>query len=123
MDQYVGELRMVSFGFAPNGWVICDGRLLDKTTYLALYTLLGTTYGGDGVTTFGVPDLRGRAAAGIGMNGVTLGSTGGAESHTLTAAQIPGHTHAAVASTASANQRGPANAVWAYDSAGVNPPY
>lgn len=109
MDPYLGEIRLFAGIFAPVGWAACDGQLLAITEHEALFTLLGTRYGGDGTSTFAVPDLRGRWA--VGRNGANLGETGGAESVTLTAQHLPVHTHAAYASAAAATRTAPA--VWA----------
>lgn len=91
--QYVGEIRMFAGNFAPSGWVFCDGSLLPISENETLFNLIGTTYGGDGVTTFAVPDLRGRAPVHQG-NGYVIGQTGGSETVTLTTNQIPSHNHA-----------------------------
>ncbi len=95
-DQYVGEIRMWGGNFAPLGWEPCDGRLLPISEYEELFTLIGTTYGGDGQSTFGVPDLRGRVPVGQGnFQGMTyvLGQADGVETVTLTKAQLPSHNH------------------------------
>lgn len=96
-DPFVAEIRMFGGNFAPNGWAFCDGQLLFISQNTALFSLLGTTYGGDGKSTFGLPDLRGRApmhhGQGPGLTNRDLGETGGAESFTLAASQIPSHTH------------------------------
>lgn len=102
MDAYTGSIFAVGFNFAPQNspgtWALCDGRLYNINDYQALYSLLGTTYGGDGVTTFGVPDLRGRAPIGQGQGtGLTnrpYGTKGGDWMVALTTANIPAHTHA-----------------------------
>lgn len=73
MDPFIGEIRLVGFNFAPKGWAICNGQLLPIAQYQALFSLLGTTYGGDGRTTFGLPDFRARAAIGIGPSGALAG--------------------------------------------------
>jgi microcystin-dependent protein len=101
MDSYLGEIRLMAgaLGFqAPTGWHLCDGTLLPVSGNEALYSLLGTTYGGNGSTTFGVPDLRGRVGIGEGVgqgtvNPCVLGQAGGTETVTLTVAQNPAHTH------------------------------
>ncbi len=103
MDPFLGEIKIFAGTFAPVNWHFCDGALLSISAYQPLYSLLGTTYGGDGVTTFAVPDLRGRIPIGQG-SGPNLtprlrGSSGGAEDVTLTDAQIPAHTHLIRAST------------------------
>ena len=95
-EPYIGEIRMFGGNFAPRGWAMCDGQLLSIAENDVLYTLLGTTYGGDGQNTFGVPDLRGRTPSHQGTkNGQTyvIGQPGGTESVTLTTAQLPAHTH------------------------------
>ncbi|KQR25662.1 phage tail protein [Deinococcus sp. Leaf326] len=96
-ESYIGEIRMFGGNFAPEGWQFCDGRLLSISEYETLFTLLGTTYGGDGQNTFAVPDLRGRWPVHQGtLSGapMLLGQSGGSESVTLLAQQIPAHTHA-----------------------------
>lgn len=104
MDAYLGEIRMFAGSYAPVDWSFCDGSKLSIMDNQALYSLIGTTYGGDGVTNFALPDLRGRVAIGTGQGaGLTnrpLGQTGGAEVVTLTVAQAPAHNHALNASTA-----------------------
>lgn len=96
-DPYTGEIRMFAGTFAPQGWALCDGQLLAVSQNDTLFSLFGTTYGGDGRTTFGLPDLRGRvpihAGAGPGLTLRALGSKGGAESVVVTGDQLPGHTH------------------------------
>ncbi len=99
---YVGEMRMFGGNFAPAGWMFCDGQLLPISENEVLFQLIGTTYGGDGQTTFALPDLRGRLPVHEG-NGFILAETGGAESVTLTVQQIPGHGHPAQASSANAS--------------------
>ncbi|WP_348789228.1 tail fiber protein [Leifsonia sp. NPDC080035] len=89
---FLGEIRVVAFAYAPRGWAFCAGQLLPISQNQALFALLGTTYGGDGVTTFQLPDLRGRVPVHTG-NGHTLGEVGGEEAHTLTVAELPRHNH------------------------------
>lgn len=101
-EPFLAEIRIVGFNFAPRGWAFCDGQILPINQNQSLYSLLGTTYGGDGRTSFGLPDLRGRTPIHVG-EGHTLGQKGGAETVTLTAAQIAAHTHAADATSASAD--------------------
>lgn len=101
-QPYVGEIRMFGGNFAPAGWMFCSGQLLPISEYETLFNLIGTTYGGDGQSTFALPDLRGRLPIHQG-NGFTLAETGGAESVTLTVAQIPAHSHPVTASTTSGN--------------------
>jgi microcystin-dependent protein len=97
-EPYLGQVIAVGFNFAPVNWALCQGQLLPIAEYSALFNLIGTTYGGDGVSTFGLPDLRGRAALGMGqgsgLQSYVLGQLGGVESVTLTANQFAGHTHA-----------------------------
>lgn len=97
-QPYVGEIRMFGGNFAPSGWMFCDGQLLPISENETLFQLIGTTYGGDGQTTFALPDLRGRVPIHQG-NGVILAETGGAEEITLTVNQIPAHGHPLLAST------------------------
>ena len=93
-DPFIGEVRLFGGNYAPNGWALCDGQLLPIAQNEALFSLLGTTYGGDGQTTFALPDLRGRCAPHPG-GGVLQGETGGSEVVTLQAAHTPAHPHAA----------------------------
>ena len=97
-QPYVGEIRMFAGNFAPAGWMFCEGQLLPISEYETLFNLIGTTYGGDGQSTFGLPDLRGRIPLHQG-NGFILAETGGAEEITLTVPQIPAHGHPLLAST------------------------
>lgn len=117
MDAYLGEVRMFSRAVPPANWVVCDGSLLQVSAYTALFSLLGTTFGGDGRVTFGIPDLRGRIPIGVG-NGTnltprTLGNSGGTETVTLVGANLPAHTHAFNASTTQATTLTPYNNVLA----------
>ncbi|WP_417612584.1 phage tail protein [Owenweeksia hongkongensis] len=97
MDPFLAQIIMFGGNFAPRGWAFCDGQLLPISQYTALFSLLGTNYGGDGRTTFALPDLRGRVAihpgAGPGLSPKSLGSKGGAETVNLTQAQMPSHKH------------------------------
>lgn len=97
-QPYVGEVRMFAGNFAPAGWMFCEGQLLPISEYETLFNLIGTTYGGDGESTFALPDLRGRIPIHQG-NGFILAETGGAEEITLTVNQIPSHTHPFLASS------------------------
>lgn len=102
-SQFIGEIRMVGFNFAPQGWAKCDGQLLQINQNQALFSLLGTIYGGNGTTTFGLPDLRGRvpmhAGSGPGLTPRSIGQRGGSETVNLTVNQLPSHNHAAVIHT------------------------
>lgn len=95
-QPYVGEIRMFAGNFPPAGWMFCEGQLLPISEYETLFNLIGTTYGGDGQSTFALPDLRGRIPIHFG-NGFTLAETGGVETVTLTVSQIPAHSHPALA--------------------------
>jgi microcystin-dependent protein len=111
-QPYVGEIRMFAGSFAPAGWMFCEGQLLSIADQAILFNLIGTTYGGDGQTTFALPDLRGRIPIHQG-NGFTLAETGGVETVTLTAQQIPSHSHPMMASTAPGTQNDASNSVTA----------
>lgn len=91
-EPYLSEIRLFSLAFAPRGWALCDGQLMAINQNQALFSLLGTRYGGDGRTVFALPDLRGRVPIHVG-NGHELGERGGAESHTLSISELPTHTH------------------------------
>jgi len=97
MDPYVGEIRLFAGSYAPVGWAFCDGSLLAIQTYAALFSVIGTTYGGNGTTNFALPDLRGRApihqGEGPGLTARVLAQSGGTDSVTLTLSEIPNHTH------------------------------
>jgi microcystin-dependent protein len=105
-DPYVGEIRLFAGNFAPVGWAFCDGQLLPISENETLFNLIGTTYGGDGQSTFGLPDLRGRIPIHTG-GGFTLAESGGVESVTLTVNQIPAHPHPFLASNDIATAAGP----------------
>ena len=102
-QPYVGEIRMFAGNFAPAGWMFCEGQLLPISENETLFQLIGTTYGGDGQSTFALPDLRGRIPIHQG-NGFVLAETGGAEEITLTVSQIPAHSHPLLASGDTGNQ-------------------
>src|ERR1700730_16666440 len=105
-QPYVGEIRMFGGNFAPAGWMFCEGQLLPISEYETLFNLIGTTYGGDGQSTFALPDLRGRLPIHQG-GGFTLAESGGVEDVTLAVAQIPAHSHAFLGSTNTANNGNP----------------
>src|SRR5262245_46067865 len=100
-QPYVGEVRIFAGNFAPAGWMFCEGQLLPISEYETLFNLIGTTYGGDGQSTFALPDLRGRIPVHQG-NGFILAETGGAEEITLTVSQIPAHDHPMIAALSNA---------------------
>lgn len=114
---YIGEIRMFGGNFAPVGWAFCNGALLPISGNEALFNLIGTTYGGDGQSTFALPDLRGRIPMHQ-TSGFTLGQSSGTETVTLTTAQIPAHSHTMVASSAAATQTTPAGNLLAQTSNG-----
>ncbi len=111
-QPYVGEIRMVGFNFAPVGWAFCNGQTLTISQNEVLFNLIGTTYGGDGVTTFSLPDLRGRIPFHQGGS-MIIGQTSGSENVTLTTSQIPAHNHILTASSASGTQSSPSGGLWA----------
>ena len=102
-EPFLAEVRIMGFNFAPRGWAFCDGQILPINQNQSLYSLLGTTYGGDGRTSFALPDLRGRTPVHEG-NGFALGQKGGEETHTLTASETPSHNHPVSVSTAGATK-------------------
>lgn len=117
-QPYVGEIRIFAGNFAPAGWMFCEGQLLPISEFETLFNLIGTTYGGDGQSTFALPDLRGRVPIHFG-NGFTLAETGGAETITLTVQQIPAHSHALLANTQTGTDKSPTGRVTDQTSGGV----
>jgi microcystin-dependent protein len=115
-EPFIGEVRVFPYHFAPRGWAICNGQLLPIADNTALFSLIGTIYGGDGRTTFGLPNLQGRAAlhpgAGPGLTPRSIGSKGGSEQVTLSEARMPRHNHQAVAGD-SADTESANNSTWA----------
>jgi microcystin-dependent protein len=111
-EPFIGEIRLFGNNYAPRGWMKCEGQILQIMTNQALYSLLGTTYGGNGTTTFALPDLRGRVAIHNGP-GVPYGTSAGEAAHTLTVNEMPQHSHNVSASSNTADQISPAGNVWA----------
>ncbi len=109
-EPFLSEIRMMSFTFPPRGWALCNGQLLPINQNQALFSLLGTTYGGDGRVNFALPDLRGRVPIHVGY-GHTLGERGGEQAHTLSIAEIPTHTHSLQASQSEATVPSPIGAI------------
>ncbi len=123
-DPFVAEIRIFPFNFAPKGWAWCDGQLMPISQNTALFSLLGTTYGGDGKSNFALPGLQGRAAMhpgqGPGLSLHDLGETGGSETVTLLESEIPAHSHAVQAQNSNSNLNDPAGAVLARPFGGGN---
>ncbi|MGA2588834.1 MAG: tail fiber protein [Bryobacteraceae bacterium] len=117
MTPFLGQLMLASWNYTTQGWAMCNGQLLPINANQALFALLGTTYGGNGIQTFALPNLQGRTPVGFG-NGINLGQVGGEESHTLSAAEVPGHTHPLQAAPG-ANLTKPAGALVAGGGASV----
>ncbi|WP_100405649.1 phage tail protein [Bacillus solitudinis] len=117
-DQFIGEIRQFAGNYAPVDWAFCDGKVLSISENEALFSLIGTTYGGDGQTTFALPDFRGRIVLNQGSNPTTgtaynQGQKSGTETVTLTEQQLPNHTHGVAASSTAGTEPSPANALWA----------
>lgn len=123
VNPFIGEIQMVAFNFAPVGWELCNGQLLSISQYQALFSLLGTAYGGNGSTTFGLPDLRGRVpihqGQGSGLSFYTMGQNGGSENIMLTSAQIPSHSHSLPVNSGVGTTDTPAGMYIAKNSEGV----
>jgi microcystin-dependent protein len=118
-SPFIGEIRMFGGNFAPAGWAFCDGSLQPIDQNTALFQLIGTTYGGDGQTTFALPDLRSRVPVHVGP-GFVLGQSSGAETVTLTTNQIPAHSHVPNANNNPGSQVSPANGAWAGSNPALN---
>jgi microcystin-dependent protein len=116
-EPFLSEIRIMSFVFAPKGWALCNGQLLPINQNQALFSLLGTTFGGDGRVNFALPDLRGRTPIHVG-SGHTLGERAGEQAHTLSMAEMPMHTHVANATSAVATANTPANTLMLATSGG-----
>ena len=110
-DAYIGQIMLASFGYAPKNWAQCNGATLPINQYQALFSLLGITYGGNGTTTFQLPDLRSRTPNGAGGN-YALGQLGGTENVALLSSQVPQHIHTAASSSQNGTVRNPANALY-----------
>jgi microcystin-dependent protein len=119
-EPYMGEIKIVSFNFAPKGWAVCNGQVLPISQNQALFSLLGTTFGGDGRVTFALPNLQGRAPVHMG-NEVPLGQSAGEERHTLTIGEMPGHAHPAWGTSGGPAAGSPVGNVWATLTATQNP--
>ncbi len=111
-DPFIGEIRIVSFKFAPQGWAACDGQILQVIQNQALFALIGNTYGGNGQTNFALPDFRGRVPIHFGA-GFSLGGHAGEEAHQLSVDEVPAHTHTVSANDTEPNAPYPANDAWA----------
>lgn len=109
-EPFLSEIRLMSFGYAPRGWALCNGQLLPINQNQALFSLLGTTFGGDGRVNFALPDFRGRVPIHVG-SGHTLGEKGGEPAHTLSISELPEHTHVANASSSTATTLIPSNSL------------
>jgi microcystin-dependent protein len=109
-DPFLGEIKLMAFGFAPRGWALCNGQLLPINQNQALFSLLGTTYGGDGRVNFSLPDLRGRVPMHMG-SGHPLGERAGEQAHTVTVSELPSHAHGLSATTATATTGTPGTGV------------
>jgi microcystin-dependent protein len=126
MDPFLGEIRMVGFNFAPTGWALCNGQTLPISQYTALFSLLGTTYGGNGTTTFNLPDLQGRVPIhqgnGSGLSPYVIGQKGGAENVTLLVNQMPTHNHLVNVNNQPGSNPDPTNGILAEGNNGARPP-
>jgi microcystin-dependent protein len=120
-EPFLSEIRLMSFNFAPKGWALTNGQLLPINQNQALFSLLGTTFGGDGRVNFALPDLRGRTPIHVG-NGHQIGEPGGEEAHTLSLAEIPQHTHTLRASASAGNTVSPVANVFAHEKGDVYSP-
>ncbi len=124
MDPFIGQIQAFGFNFPPRGWAFCDGQILAISSNTALFSLLGTTFGGDGRTTFALPDLRGRSivhvGSGPGLDTITWGERGGKIQENLTLNNMPAHTHTVAVSTAAGEEANPQNNVIANHATAFN---
>src|SRR5579859_5396696 len=111
-EPFLGEIKIISWNFPPKGWAFCNGTLLPINQNQALFSILGTTYGGDGRQTFALPNLQARTPFHVG-NGLALGELGGESTHTLNISELPAHNHSATGSLKTADQVLPGNGLWA----------
>jgi microcystin-dependent protein len=123
-EPFLGEIKIISWNFPPKGWTFCNGQLLPINQNQALFSILGTTYGGDGMRTFGLPDLQGRSPIHVG-NGIVLGEAGGETAHTLNLSEVPAHTHVPIGSSSAPTVGSAQGNSWAtftslYNSTGNN---
>lgn len=118
-EPFLTEIRIMSFGYAPRGWALCNGQILSINQNQAVFALLGTTYGGNGQTTFALPNLQGRVPIHVG-SGHTLGEGGGEQAHTLSISELPQHTHAANATSVAATAGAPSNTLMLSQAQGAN---
>jgi microcystin-dependent protein len=121
-EPFIGEIKMFAGNFAPTGFALCNGQLLSIAQNTALFSILGTTYGGDGISNFALPNLQGRVPLHM-SSGFVLGQQGGESNVTLTTAQLPAHTHPAQCVNAKATKPNPVGNVWAQDAAGITAEY
>src|SRR5215469_15615993 len=117
-EPFLAEIKIISWNFPPKGWTFCNGQLLPINQNQALFSILGTTYGGNGQTTFGLPNLQGRMPVHVG-NGIVLGEQGGETAHTLNISELPAHNHVPTGNSAQASASSAQNNLWAQ--VGVNP--
>jgi microcystin-dependent protein len=114
-EPFLGEIKIVAFNFAPKGWALCNGQLLPINQNQALFSLLGTTYGGNGQVTFALPNLQGRVPVHVG-NGIVLGQSSGETAHTLNVTEMPAHNHVPLGAGGAASAAAPSGNLWASQS-------
>lgn len=126
-EPFLGQIMMAGFNFAPRGWALCNGQIMSIAQNTALFSLLGTYYGGDGKVTFALPNLQGRATIhqgqGPGLSPYVIGEESGSQNVTLISTEMPAHTHAPNATSTSGNQASPIGHIWASESAGATSIY